>query len=41
LIRTQPEAIGLRIERGGNLARDGMFSVVQSQVVVELRRDAK
>jgi SAM-dependent methyltransferase len=39
LIRTQPEAIGLRIERGGNTARDGMFSVVQSQVVVELRRD--
>jgi SAM-dependent methyltransferase len=41
LIRTQPETIGLRIERGGNPARDGMFSVVQSQVVVELRRDAK
>ena len=38
LIRTQPEAIGLRIERGGNPAREGMFSVVQSQVVVELRR---
>lgn len=41
LVRTQPEAIGLRIERGGNPAREGMFSVVQSQVVVELRREAK
>jgi len=41
LIRTQPETIGLRIERGGNPAREGMFSVVQSQIVVELRRDAK
>ncbi len=38
LIRTQPEAIGLRIEQGGNPAREAMFSVVQSQVVVELRR---
>ncbi len=38
LIRTQPEASGLRIEHGGNPAREGMFSVVQSQVVVELRR---
>jgi hypothetical protein len=41
LIRTRPEAIGLRIERGGNPAREAMFSVVQSQVVVELRRGAK
>jgi SAM-dependent methyltransferase len=41
LIRAQPEAIGLRIERGGDPAREGMFSVVQSQVVVELRRDAR
>lgn len=41
LIRTQPEAIGLRIERGSHPAREGMFSVVQSQVVVELRRNAK
>lgn len=41
LIRTQPEAIGLRIERGGHPAREGMLSVVQSQVVVELRRDGK
>ena len=39
LIRTRPEAIGLRIERGGNPARDGMLSVVQSQVVIELRRE--
>jgi SAM-dependent methyltransferase len=41
LIRTRPEAIGLRIERGGNPAREAMFSVVQSQIVVELRRDTK
>jgi SAM-dependent methyltransferase len=41
LIRTQPEAIGLRIERGGHPAREGMLSVVQSQVVVELRRGAR
>jgi SAM-dependent methyltransferase len=41
LIRTQPEAIGLRIEQGGHLAREGMFSVVQSQVVVEVRREAR
>jgi len=41
LIRTQPEVIGLRIERGGQPAREGMLSVVQSQVIVELRRDAK
>jgi SAM-dependent methyltransferase len=40
LIRTQPELIGLRIERGGHPAREGMLSVVQSQVVVELRRAA-
>ena len=39
LLRTQPEAVGLRIERGGNPAREGMFSVVQSQVVVEIRRE--
>ncbi|HWE73900.1 MAG TPA: class I SAM-dependent methyltransferase [Stellaceae bacterium] len=41
LVRTRPDAIGLRIERGGNPAREGMLSVVQSQVVVELRRDAR
>lgn len=41
MIRTRPEALGLRIERGGNPAREGMLSVVQSQVVVELRRDAR
>ena len=41
LIRTQPEAIGLRIERGGHAAREGMLSVVQSQIVVELRREAR
>ena len=41
LIRTQPELIGLRIERGGHPAREGMLSVVQSQIVVELRREAK
>ena len=41
LIRTQPETIGLRIERGGHPSREGMLSVVQSQVVVELRREAK
>jgi len=41
LIRTQPELIGLRIERGGHPAREGMLSVVQSQVVVELRREAR
>jgi hypothetical protein len=41
LIRTQPEAIGLRIEQGGHPAREGMLSVVQSQIVVELRREAK
>jgi SAM-dependent methyltransferase len=41
LIRTRPEAIGLRIERGGNPAREAMFSVVQSQIVVKLRRDTK
>lgn len=39
MICTQPEALGLRIERGGNPAREGMLSVVQSQVVVELRRE--
>jgi hypothetical protein len=38
LIRTRPEAIGLRIECGGNPAREGMLSIVQSQVVIELRR---
>lgn len=41
LIRTQPQAIGLRIERGGHPAREGMMSVVQPQVVVELRRDSR
>lgn len=41
LIRTQPEAIGLRIERSSHPAREGMLSVVQSQVVAELRRDAR
>ncbi len=41
LIRTQPEAIGLRIGRGGHPAREGLFSVVQSQVVVELRRGGR
>jgi len=41
LIRTQPQAIGLRIEQGGHPAREGMLSVVQSQVVVELRREAR
>jgi SAM-dependent methyltransferase len=41
LIRTQPETIGLRIERGRDPAREGMLSVVQSQVVVELRREAR
>jgi SAM-dependent methyltransferase len=40
LLRMQPDAIGLRIERGGNPAREGMLSVVQSQVVMELRREA-
>jgi SAM-dependent methyltransferase len=40
LLRMQPEAIGLRVERGGDPAREGMLSVVQSQVVVELRREA-
>src|SRR5262249_19547757 len=30
LIRTRPEAIGLRIERDGNPAREAMLSVVQS-----------
>jgi SAM-dependent methyltransferase len=41
MIRARPESIGLRIERGGNPAREAMFSVVQSQVVVELRRNAR
>jgi hypothetical protein len=41
LIRSRPEAIGLRIEHGGHPARDGMLSVVQSQIVVELRREAR
>jgi SAM-dependent methyltransferase len=41
LIRTQPQVIGLRVERGGHPAREGMLSVVQSQIVVELRRGAK
>ena len=41
LIRSRPEAIGLRIEHGGHPARDGMLSVIQSQIVVELRRDAR
>ena len=41
LIRTQPEAIGLRIEEGGQPAREGMLSVIQPQVVVELRRETR
>ncbi|HEX4194284.1 MAG TPA: class I SAM-dependent methyltransferase [Stellaceae bacterium] len=41
LIRTQPEAIGLRIERGGHPAREAMLSVVQAQIVIELRRGAR
>jgi SAM-dependent methyltransferase len=41
MIRTRPESVGLRIEQGGNAAREAMFSVVQSQVVVELRRGAR
>lgn len=41
LIRTRPEAIGLRIERGDHPAREGMLSVVQSQIVIELRRGAR
>ena len=41
LMRTRPEAIGLRIERGRHPAREGMLSVGQSQIVVELRREAR
>jgi SAM-dependent methyltransferase len=41
MIRTRPESVGLRIEEGANPARAAMFSVVQSQVVVELRRAAR
>ena len=41
LIRTQFEAVGLRIERGGHPAREGMLSVMQPQAVVELRREAR
>jgi SAM-dependent methyltransferase len=41
MMRLRPESIGLRIEQGGNAPREAMFSVVQSQVVVELRRGAR